>query len=121
MGRFQQIKIDKTTSFKKEGMEINAYISGVNSGQYSLPFVIKVKVWSRKWFFEKFFYREMKLDLDEIKILMNECQNVLRYYEEKEKEMKSKQGRIIEQTNLIQKAYLNNATPNTTSNTNIAD
>lgn len=103
MGKFEEIKFDKTTSLQKDGMEISAFIAGVNSGQYNLPFLISVKVWARKWFFKKFFYREMHLDLHEIKILKNECEKVLNYYEEKQKEITEKQQMIINRSSLIQK------------------
>lgn len=82
MEKFETIKIDKTTTLQKEGMEITAYIAGVNSGAYQLPYVISVRVWAKKWFFKKFFYREMKLNIFEVKNFRDECDKVIKWHEE---------------------------------------
>lgn len=82
MERFDTIKLDKTTTLQKEGMEIKAYIAGVNSGAYELPYVIAVRVWARKWFFRKFFYNEMKLNIFEVRRLRDECDKVIKWYDE---------------------------------------
>lgn len=78
--RFDTIKIDKSTCLQKEGMKIQAYIAGVNSGQYCLPFVIKVSTWAKKFGFKKFFYREMQLSIHEVKTLKEECEKVIEFY-----------------------------------------
>ena len=82
MERFETIKLDKTTTLQKDGMEIIAYIAGVNSGAYGLPYVIAVRVWARKWFFKKFFYREMKLNIWDVKQLRDECDKVIKWHNE---------------------------------------
>lgn len=65
MGKFNTITIDKTILVEKEGMEICAFIAGVNSGEYGLPFVIRVSTWARKWWFKKFFECEAWLNYNE--------------------------------------------------------
>ncbi len=85
MKQFDTIKLDKTTTLQKDGMEITAYIAGVNSGMYGLPYVISVRVWAKKWFFKKFFYREMKLNIHEVKQFRDECDKVIQFYNETKK------------------------------------
>lgn len=77
--RFETITISKTAIVEKEGLEISAFIAGVNSGAYGLPFVIRVSTWAHKWWFKKFFYCEAKLNYDEVKQLRDECDKVIRY------------------------------------------
>jgi hypothetical protein len=81
--KFEMIKINQTTIIEKDGMELEAYIAGVNSGAYGLPFVIVVRTWARKWFWKKFFYREMKLSLRQVMMLRDECQKVIDWNNEK--------------------------------------
>ena len=82
MRDFETIKIDQTTVLSKEGMELSAYIAGVNSGAYQLTYVIKVRVWSKKWIFKKFFYKEMELNLFQVKLLRDECDKVIKWHDE---------------------------------------
>lgn len=84
MERFETIKFNKTVTLEKEGMEISAYIAGVNSGVYQLPYVIQVRVWAKKWFFKKFFHKEMHLNLWEVKQLRDECNKVIEFYNARE-------------------------------------
>jgi len=86
MKRFETIKFDKTKTLQKEGMEISSYISGVNSGVYRLPFVIAVRCWASKWWFKKFFYLEMKLNIFEVRQLKEELDKVIEFYENKQTE-----------------------------------
>lgn len=86
MKKFDTVKIDKTTTLQIEGMTIQAYIAGVNSGEYGLPFVITVKTWARKWFFKKFFVREMKLNIHEVMLLKDECEKVIEFFNQKNPE-----------------------------------
>ncbi len=86
MKRFETIKFDKTKTLQKEGMEISSYIAGVNSGVYGLPFVISVRCWASKWWFKKFFYREMKLNIFEVRQLKEEFDKVKELYEDKQTE-----------------------------------
>lgn len=81
MKKFDTLKIEKTTTLQKDGMEISAYIAGVNSGVYSLPYVISVETWASKWGFKKFFRREMKLDIQQIKFLKKELETVIEFHE----------------------------------------
>ncbi len=87
MKKFETIKIDRTQvsniTLLKDGMEIECYIAGVNSGVYGLPFVVSVKTWASKWFFKKFFRREMKLNIHEVKALKEELEKVISFYEKK--------------------------------------
>ncbi len=78
--KFETVKIESTTKLKIDGMEISAYIAGVNSGVYGLPYVIEVRTWARKWFFNKFFYRKMKLNIHDVTHLRDECNKVIEYY-----------------------------------------
>ena len=79
MEKFDTIIIDSTTTLRKEGMEISAFIAGVNSGAYGLPYVIKVRVWAKKWFFRKFFHNEMHLNIHQVRMLRDECEKVLEF------------------------------------------
>ena len=83
MKRFDTIKFNKTKTLQKEGMEIKSYVAGVNSGAYSMPFVISVRCWASKWVFKKFFYREMKLNIFEVKQLKEELDKVIEFYDNK--------------------------------------
>jgi hypothetical protein len=85
MGKFKTIKIESKTIIHQEGMEIEGYIAGVNSGMYGLPYVIVVRTWARKWFWRKFFKREMKLNLMQVKEFRKECDKVIEYFEAKKK------------------------------------
>lgn len=80
MSKFDTVHIEKYTSIIKEGMEIKAYIAGVNSGSYELPFVISVKTWAKKFLFKKFFLREMKLNIFEVKLLRDELNKAIEFY-----------------------------------------
>jgi len=81
MKQFETIKFDKTKTLQKEGMEISSYIAGVNSGVYGLPFVIAVRCWASKWGFKKFFYREMKLNIFEVRQLKLELDKAIEFYD----------------------------------------
>jgi len=81
MKQFETIKFDKTKTLQKEGMEISSYIAGVNSGVYGLPFVIAVRCWASKWGFKKFFYREIKLNIFEVRQLKQELDKVIEFYD----------------------------------------
>jgi hypothetical protein len=85
MKKFNELKFNRSMSIEKEGMEISAYLAGVNSGAYSMPFVISVRTWARKWFFKKFFYREMYLNIFEVKELKEECERVIEFWEQEKK------------------------------------
>lgn len=82
--RFDTVYFSSTTVLKKEGIEIKGFIAGVNSGMYSLPYVIQVSTWASKWFWSKFFRREMKLNLMQVRQLREECDKVIKFYEEKD-------------------------------------
>jgi len=84
MGRFEMLKFDRNVKIYKKGMEIGAYIAGVNSGVYELPFIVYVRVWSFG-LFKRFFYKEMRLNLWEVKLLKEECEKVIEFYKEKQK------------------------------------
>lgn len=75
--RFETVKIDRSIQFYKDGIEISAFIAGVNSGVYGFPFVIAVRTWARNWFFKKFFYREIHLNMEEVAALHNELGKVV--------------------------------------------
>ncbi len=81
--KFETIKIDKTVCLQKDGIEFSAYIAGVNSGMYQLPFVIVVRTWASKWGFKKFFWRELKLNINEVKMLHKELGKVIEYTSKK--------------------------------------
>jgi hypothetical protein len=81
--RPEMIKIDKTTIIEKEGMVIRAFIAGVNSGVYDMPFVIKISCWARKWFFKKFFHCEMQLQIKELELLKGEIDKSIELYYKK--------------------------------------
>ena len=76
---FKEVKIEYKTTIVTEGMEISAYIAGVNSGAYSLPFVIEVKTWASKFWFKKFYTRKMELRYTEVVALRDECNKVIEY------------------------------------------
>jgi len=78
---FETSIVDKTKPVEKEGMEITAFIAGVNSGMYEMPFCIQVRTWARKWWFKKFFYCEAKLNLEELKRLRNEFDKAIKFCE----------------------------------------
>ena len=73
----KEIVIDRTTVLQKDGMEINMYIAGVNSGVYEPPFVVSIRVWARKWIFKKFFTRKMQLSLSEMIFLRDELNKAI--------------------------------------------
>lgn len=83
MERFKTLKFERKTTIVSEGIEISCFIAGVNSGAYQLPFVIAVRTWAKKWWFKKFFYREMELNIHQIKELKTELDKVITYYENK--------------------------------------
>ncbi len=85
MSDFNTVTIDKMTVIERHGMKLKAYIAGVNSGVYGLPFIIEVSVWAKKWWFKKFFYYKMELSRYQTKVLRDECNKVLEYFEEMEK------------------------------------
>jgi hypothetical protein len=80
MKLFDTVEINRTTVMQKDGIEIRACIAGVNSGAYELPFVIQVRTWASKWFFKKFFYREMRLNIHEVIALKEECDKVIEWH-----------------------------------------
>jgi len=80
MKRFKTVTFESKTVLAVDGMEINSYIAGVNSGMYGLPFVISVRCWARKWFFSKFFCREMKLNLKQVRELRDELDFVINQF-----------------------------------------
>jgi hypothetical protein len=84
--RFEQVTIDKTTVVEKEGLEICAFIAGVNSGMFGLPFCIQVRAWTSFLWFKKFFFVQAKLNLEELKRLQNEFQKAITYLEATEEE-----------------------------------
>ena len=84
MKRFETLKINKATTIQKDGIEISAFIAGVNSGVYNLPYVIEVRTWASKWFFKKFFYRDMKLSIHEVRLLKKELEQVIEFYDNKQ-------------------------------------
>lgn len=77
------VKMENKTTLAIDGMEIQAFIAGVNSGMYQLPFCIEVRTWAKKWFFTKFFYRSMKLNLYQCKMLRDELTKVIDFNEKK--------------------------------------
>lgn len=79
--RFETLKFERSVKIQKEGMEIQSYLAGVNSGAYGLPYVISVRTWARKWFWRKFFYSEIQLNLMEVRQLKEECEKVLDYFD----------------------------------------
>lgn len=78
---FETVKINKTVIVEKEGLEISAFIAGVNSGVYGLPFCIQVSTWARKLWFKRFFFVEAKLNLEELKALRNEFDKAILFCE----------------------------------------
>ncbi len=80
---FSTLKIDKTFSLGVEGIEIKSYIAGVNSGVYSLPYVISVRTWAKKFWFKRFFEKRVSLDLKEVILLRDELNQVIKFYENK--------------------------------------
>lgn len=88
--RFNHLMFEKTFNIQKEGMRIYGYIAGVNSGQYSLPFVISVQTWAKKWWFRKFFTMETKLNIMEMKQLRRELDTAIEYFEEKQRQEEKK-------------------------------
>jgi hypothetical protein len=78
---FDTVVIDKTEIIGREGLEISAFIAGVNSGAYGLPFCIQVRAWAGKFWFSKFFFVQANLDLEEMKRLRNELDNAISFCE----------------------------------------
>ena len=81
--RFKTVRVDRSTVVWKDGMEISAYIAGVNSGVYGLPFVIEVKTWAKKWWFKEFFVRKITLNMDDVELLHDELSKVIDYFRPK--------------------------------------
>lgn len=86
MTNFKEIKIERSTVIWRDGIEISAYIAGVNSGMYEFPFVVEVRTWARKWWFKKFFYREIQLNSWEVELLHDELGKVLDHFNKTKKE-----------------------------------
>jgi len=82
MKKFDMLKYDRNVRISKKGMEIGAYIAGVNSGMYQLPFIVYVRVWSYG-IFRRIFYKEMRLNIWEVKQLKEECEKVIEFYNNK--------------------------------------
>ena len=78
---FEMIGIKGTSVLKKDGIEIQAFIAGVNSGMYQMPFVIEVRTWAKKWWFEKFYYRALRLDIQQLRVLKAEIDKVVEWHE----------------------------------------
>lgn len=81
MKKFEELNFKSNFEIINEGMEISCHIAGVKSRAYSLPFVITVRTWAKKWFFRKFFVRQMKLSLWQMKQLRNELDKAINYIE----------------------------------------
>jgi hypothetical protein len=77
---FKTIKFVKTTRVVVEGAEISCYIAGVNSGMYGFPFIVSINVWTKKWFWKKFFQKKIELNYWEVKQLHEELGKVLNHF-----------------------------------------
>ncbi len=87
MSKFSTVTIEHKTTMTTNGMSIKAFIAGVNSGEYGLPFVIQVSTWASKWGFKKFFYREMKLNIFEMRALKAELDKAIQHFDSKPYEL----------------------------------
>lgn len=77
MGKHQTIRIDRKEVITRDGMDVCAFIAGVNSGAYGLPFCIIVRAWHPFLWMRKFFWREAKLTEKEVRELHAELGRVI--------------------------------------------
>jgi hypothetical protein len=79
--KFSEIIIKRHTEYSSDTMKFEAHIPGVNSGVYTPKLAMRATVVKKRWWGTRVAVGKMYLNMQEIRMLKEECEKILEYYD----------------------------------------